>query len=55
MKFRLILGLFAALFLFVMYFFITHAYVFMRLTTVMGFMGVVFLLILVVYLFGRIK
>ena len=55
MKFRLILGLFAALFLFVMYFFISHAYVFVRLTAVMGFMGIVFLLALVVFLFGRIK
>jgi hypothetical protein len=45
----------AAIFLYVCYFFITHAYVFMRLTSVLGFMGIVFLLCLIVFLFGRIK
>jgi hypothetical protein len=55
MKFKLILGAFAVLFLFVAYFFISHAYVFLRLTTVLGFMFVALLLALVVALFGRIK
>ena len=56
MKFRLILGLFAVLFLYVGWFFISHAYVFMRLTSVLGFMGIVcVLLVLVVAFFGRIK
>jgi hypothetical protein len=54
MKLKLYLGVFAAIFLFVMYFFISHAYVFVRLTTVMGFMLLVAFLVAVVAYFGRI-
>jgi hypothetical protein len=55
MKFKFYLGLLAAVFLFVGYFFVSHAYVFLRLTTVLGFMAVVFLLLAVVYFAGRIE
>jgi hypothetical protein len=55
MRLKLILGLFAALFLFVVYFFISHAYVFMRLTSVLGFMALVFALMVAVFFAGRIK
>ena len=55
MRLKLFLGLFAALFLFIAYFFISHAYVFVRLTTALGFAVLVVLLALVVALFGRLK
>lgn len=55
MKFKIYLGLFAALFLFVAYFFISHAYVFLRLTTVLGFMAVVCALLVLVVALGRGK
>jgi hypothetical protein len=55
MKLKLILGAFVAIFLFAAYFFISHAYVIMRLTTVLGFVFLALLLALVVALFGRLK
>ena len=44
MKFDFYLALIGVIFLFVVYFFISHAYVIMRLTTVLGFMGFIALL-----------
>ena len=55
MRLRIILAALTVLFLFVAYFFISHAYIFLRLTTALGFIFVVFLLILVVALFGRLR
>lgn len=55
MKFKLYLGLFVALLLFVTYFFVSHAYVFMRLTTVLGFMVVVVALMVLLVAFGSRK
>ena len=55
-RFKVFLAIFAALFLFVAYFFISHAYVFIRLTSVLGFFGIItIVLALVVAFFGRIK
>jgi hypothetical protein len=55
MKFKLYLGLFVVLFLFVAYFFISHAYVFMRLTTVLGFMAIVVALLVALVALGSRK
>jgi len=53
MRFYLIL--FAVIFLFIAYFFISHAYVFMRLTTVLGFMGFITLLLFAIVALGKMK
>ena len=55
MKFKLFLGLFAVLFVMVAWFFISHAYVFMRLTSVLGFAFVACFLFVVVALWGRLR
>ncbi len=55
MRLRLYLGFFTALFLLVAYFFISHAYVFVRLTTALTFMAIVFLLAIAVAFLGRLR
>jgi hypothetical protein len=56
MKLRLLLGLMAVIFLFVVYFFVSHAFVFIRLTTALGFFAAVFVVLaLAVAFFGRLK
>ena len=54
MKLKLYAVMGLALFLFVAYFFISHAYVFMRLTTVFGFMAFVALAVIVIAVLGRL-
>jgi len=54
MRFRLALIAAVALFLTLAFFFVSHAYVFLRLTTVLGFMGIVALLIFVILAAGRL-
>ena len=53
MRLRLFLGIFLMLFLVVAWFFISHAYVFMRLTSVLGFAVIVAGLLALVLVFLR--